>query len=191
MADHITKLSQVCFFHMCRIRVVRHPLTRSALLTLVHAFVCSRLDFCNSAMFGIYSYLLDRLQSILNAAARLILQIPKFGSISSAIRDELHWLPVRSRIIFKAVPSRAVAAWPVQLRPISPNFVSRFLPSLVVVKICARHPRVPLWYQGSGQNDTVDGVSPFRAHTCGTHYRQEFAFSSRSQISSRENLNII
>ena len=101
MADHITKLSQICFFHLRRIRVVRHSLTRSALLTLVHAFVCSRLDFCNSAMFGTYSYLLDRLQSILNAAARLILQIPKFGSISSAIRDELHWLPVRSRIIFK------------------------------------------------------------------------------------------
>ena len=80
---------------------MRHSLTRNALLTLVHAFLCSRLDFCNSAMFGVNSYLLDRLQSILNAAARLILQIPKFGSISSAIRDELHWLPVRSRIVFK------------------------------------------------------------------------------------------
>ena len=52
-------------------------------------------------MFGVTSYLLDRLQSILNAAARLILRISKFGSISSAIRDELHWLPVRSRIVFK------------------------------------------------------------------------------------------
>ena len=38
---------------------------------------------------------------VLNAAARLILQIHKFSSISSAIRDELHWLPVRSRIVFK------------------------------------------------------------------------------------------
>ena len=103
MVDHITKLSQVCFFHLRRIRVVRHSLTRNALLTLVHAFVCSRLDFCNSAMFGINSYLLDRLQSILNAAARLILQIPNFSSILSAIRDELHCLfvPVRSRIVFK------------------------------------------------------------------------------------------
>ena len=94
MVDHITKLSQVCFFHLRRIRVVRHSLTQNALLTLVHAFVCSRLDFCNSAMFGINSYLLDRLQSILNAAARLILQIPKFSSISSAVRNELDWLPV-------------------------------------------------------------------------------------------------
>ena len=101
MGDHITNLSQVCFFHLRRIRVVRHSLTRNALLTLVHAFVCSRLDFCNSAVFGVTSYLLDRLPSILNAAARIILRISKFGSISSAIRDELHWLPVRSRIVFK------------------------------------------------------------------------------------------
>ena len=43
MVDHITKLSQVCFFHLRRIRVMRHSLTRNALLTLVHAFVCSRL----------------------------------------------------------------------------------------------------------------------------------------------------
>ena len=82
-------------------RNLGHSLTRNALLTLVHAFVCSRLDFCNSAMYGINSYLLDRLQSILNAAARLTLRIPKFSSISSSIRDELHWLPVRSRIVFK------------------------------------------------------------------------------------------
>ena len=76
--------------------LVCHSLTRNALLTLVHAFVCSRLDFCNSAMFGVHSYLLDRLQSILNAAARLILQIHKFSFISSAIGDELQWLPVQT-----------------------------------------------------------------------------------------------
>ena len=191
MGDHITKLSQVCFFHLRRIRVVRHSLTRNALLTLVHAFVCSRLDFCNSAMFGVHSYLLDRLQSILNAAAWLILQIHKFSSISSAIRDELHWLPADPGL-FSNGASLSEAVWPAQLHPISLSFVSQSLQLLVVVKICARLPEVPLWYQGSGQNDTVGGVSPFRALTYnGTRCRQEFALSSKSQISSRENLNII
>ena len=41
------------------------------------------------------------LQSILNAAARLILRVPKYGHISAAIRDRLHWLPVRRRIEFR------------------------------------------------------------------------------------------
>ena len=190
MGDHITKLSQVCFFHLRRIRVVRHSLTRNALLTLVHAFVCSRLDFCNSAMFGVHSYLLDRLQSILNAAARLILQIHKFSSISSAIRDELHLLPVQSRIVFKQcllVRSCLAGSAPSYLAELCIPVSS----VTSVVKICARLPEVPLWYQGSGQNDTVGGVSPFRALTYGTHCRQEFALLSKSQNSSRENLNII
>ena len=38
---------------------------------------------------------------MLNSAALLVLNIFKFSSISSAIRDELHWLPIRRRIDFK------------------------------------------------------------------------------------------
>ena len=102
MGDHITKLSQDCFLpppSYSRRASLVDP--KCSAHFLVHEFVCSRLDFCNSVMFGVHSYLLDHLQSILNAAARLILQIHKFSSISSAISDELHWIPVRSRIVFK------------------------------------------------------------------------------------------
>ena len=93
--------------------------------------------------------------------------------------------------LFSNKASLSEAVWPAQLHPISLSFVSWSLRLLAVVKLCARLPEVPLWYQGSGQNDTVGGVSPFRALTCGTRCRQEFALSSESQISSKENLNII
>ena len=146
-------------------------------------------DFCNSAMFGINLYLLDRLQSILNAAAWIILQIPKFSSISSAIRDEMHWLPVWSLIILSTVSS-SVAALLAQLHPNYPSSVFQFLP-LLDVKACARLPKVPSWYLGSGQNGTVDGVSPCQDHKSGTYCCQEFALLLRSLISSREFLNII
>ena len=43
----------------------------------------------------------NRLQSVLNSAARLILGVPKFDSVSAAIRNELHWLPIEERIRFK------------------------------------------------------------------------------------------
>ena len=167
MVDHVTKLSQVCFFHLRRIRVVRHSLTCNALLTLVHAFVCSWLDFCNSAMFGVNSYLLDRLQSILNAAARLILRIPKFGSISSAIRDELHWLPVCSRIVFKqcllvrsCLASSAPSCLAELCAPVS-SVAGR-------QRIALGLPRCPLGTK-SQDNGTVDGVSPCQDHTSGTY----------------------
>ena len=75
--------------------------TKEFLLTLVHAFVTSCVDHCNGVLYGSSGYLLDRLQSVLNSAARLILGVSKFDSISAAIRDELHWLPIRKRIQFK------------------------------------------------------------------------------------------
>ena len=101
MEGHISKLCQTCFFQLRRLRSIRHSLSRHALLTLVPAFISSRLDFCNSALFGISSYLLDRLQSILNAAARFVLKVSKYDHISGAMRNELHWLPIVQRINYK------------------------------------------------------------------------------------------
>ena len=71
--------------------------------TLVHAFVTSRVDQCYGLLYGFYSYFLDRLHFALNSAARLVLNIAKFIGISAAIRDELHWLPIRKHIEFKIV----------------------------------------------------------------------------------------
>ena len=101
MERHISKLCQSCFFQLRRLRSIRHSFSRHALLTLVHAFISSRLDFCNSALFGVSGYLLDRLQSILNAAARLVLKVSKYDHISGAMRNELHWLPIVQRINYK------------------------------------------------------------------------------------------
>ena len=68
---------------------------------LMHAFITSRVEHCNGVLFGSNGYLLDRLQSVLNSAARLILGVPKFISVSADIRNELHWLPIGKRIRFK------------------------------------------------------------------------------------------
>ena len=101
LEHHVSKLCQVCYFHLRRLRTVCRSLLKESLHTLVHAFVTSRVDHCNGLLYGSYSYLLDRLQSVLNSAARLILNIAKFSGISAAIRDKLHWLPIKKRIDFK------------------------------------------------------------------------------------------
>ena len=41
-------------------------------MTLVHSFISSHLDYCNSLFSGITDSLLGRLQSVQNAAARLV-----------------------------------------------------------------------------------------------------------------------
>ena len=40
--------------------------------TLIHAFISSRLDYCNSIFAGVSGQLLQKLQVIQNAAARLV-----------------------------------------------------------------------------------------------------------------------
>ena len=58
---------------------------------IVNSFVISRIDYCNSLLAGAPRYLLDRLQSVLNAAARLLVGAKKYSHISHVRRDRLHW----------------------------------------------------------------------------------------------------
>ena len=60
----------------------------------------SRLDYCNSLLYGIPEYQTRKLQRVMNASARLIYCAPKFFHITPLLA-ELHWLPVRARIHYK------------------------------------------------------------------------------------------
>ena len=101
MKDHVDKVYRSAFYYLRQLRVIRKSLTTKACEALVHAFVSSRLDYCNCLLYGIGETLLSRLQSVLRAAARLVLRKLKYDSISADIRDRLHWLPVKQRIEFK------------------------------------------------------------------------------------------
>ena len=85
---------------MRQLRLVRSSLNEESAKTLVHAFVSSRLDYCNSLLYGVSDELLQKLQVIQNAAARVLTGARKFDHITPVL-CELHWLPVRQRIRFK------------------------------------------------------------------------------------------
>ena len=114
---HLTAMSFL-FFSSCVV-CVRFAILSCRNLMLAHSFICNRIDYCNSVLYGASRFQLDRLQSILNAAARIILRIPKYSHISASIRDELHWLPVRFRPEFKIclfVQNSLVGAAPAYLQ---------------------------------------------------------------------------
>ena len=70
-------------------------------MPLVRECVSPRLDYCQSLLHGNHpKLLLDRLQRVLNTAARLVTSTPRSSYITSVLR-ELHWLPVSNRIRFK------------------------------------------------------------------------------------------
>ena len=72
MSTHITKLSSSSFYYLYNIRRIRKYLSRRCTETLVHAFITTRIDYCNSLLYGLPDYRINKLQRIQNAAARLI-----------------------------------------------------------------------------------------------------------------------
>ena len=77
-----------------------NSLTIDTAKTLVHSFISCRLDYCNSLLFGISNEQLQRLQSVQNAAARLVTGTRRFDHITPVLVG-LHWLPVRYRVSCK------------------------------------------------------------------------------------------
>ena len=102
MVDHITKTCSAAFYYLYNIRRIRKYLTKECTETLIHAFISSRLDYCNSLLFGVPECHLHKLQRVQNAAARLIFQESRFWHITPLLRS-LHWLPVKYSIVFKII----------------------------------------------------------------------------------------
>ena len=118
-AHNAKKLAGSCFCHLRQLHSVRSSLTTDAAKTLVHALIPSHVDYCNSVLYGVCGVHLRPLQSVLNAAARLITSKRKFDHIASTMRDDFHWLPVRQRILFK--PSTLVSKC---LRRSAPSYLT-------------------------------------------------------------------
>ena len=68
--------------------------------TLACSIVASRLDYCNSVLYGVTDYNISKLQRVQNSLARVVCQSAYRSSATNLLR-ELHWLPVRQRIDYK------------------------------------------------------------------------------------------
>ena len=96
MNAHVSNIARTCYFELRRLASIRRFLTCTATATLVSAFVLSRIDYCNSLLFGSTHDVTSHLQRIKNYAARVILRLPISSSITTQLKS-LHWLPVKVR----------------------------------------------------------------------------------------------
>ena len=72
MSTHISKTCGNAFYYLSNIRHIRKFLSREHTEQLVHAFITSRLDYCNSLLYGVPDCQVMKLQRVMNASARLI-----------------------------------------------------------------------------------------------------------------------
>ena len=100
MRSHVTATVRSCFAALRQLRSVWRCLPQQALLTLIRALIISKVDYYCSVLIGVSGHFLDRFQSVLNAAARLVFSTRRSERITPLLRD-LHWLRVPERKRFR------------------------------------------------------------------------------------------
>lgn len=120
LGPQINRTVSTCFGMIRPLKKIFQFLSLPSWKQAVVALVLSRLDYCNALYVGINKGLLHRLQLVQNAAARLVMGLPKFHSVPAAIRS-LHWLPLDRREGIKKLFRRYVPGK--QLRSSSKNLV--------------------------------------------------------------------
>ncbi|PFX25745.1 hypothetical protein AWC38_SpisGene9614 [Stylophora pistillata] len=101
MDEQVKKVCQASYYHLRNISKIRKYLSPKTAEIVIHAYITSKMDNCNSLLYGLPDYMINKRQSIQNAvAARVITLTKKWEHITPALK-KLHWLPVKYRIIFK------------------------------------------------------------------------------------------
>ena len=72
MKPRVIKTCKSPFFHLHNIRRIRKYFSRDSTEKLIHAFVSSRLDYCNGLLYGLPKHLISKLLIVQNAAARIV-----------------------------------------------------------------------------------------------------------------------
>ncbi len=89
--NHISYVTKIAFFHLRNIAKLRNMLSVSDAEKLVHAFMTSRLDYCNALLGGCPASSINKLQIVQNAAARVLTRSRKYDHIT----------PIKFRISYK------------------------------------------------------------------------------------------
>ena len=98
--SHVSAVCRSCRYHIRDLRLIRRYLSFDSAKLLAHALISSRLEYCNSLLFGIADEEVIQLQRIQNSLPRVVTKKPPLTRNVPLLRS-LHWPPVKFRIEFK------------------------------------------------------------------------------------------
>ena len=93
MVPQVTAMCKSVFYRLRKIRLICKHLTFDATQHLVQTLVTSKLDYCNSLLYGLGKNVIKQLQRVQNAAARVVTLSPKLCHITPVLAN-LHWLSI-------------------------------------------------------------------------------------------------
>ena len=94
-SEHVKKTCKACFLQMRDLHRIRQYVTPEVTVLAANALVSSRLDYLS----GLNHH---KLQSIQNTLAHIVTNHRRYAHVTP-ILQQLHWLPVKYRCIFKTV----------------------------------------------------------------------------------------
>ena len=100
LEEHINSICKSAYYHIRNISRIKKYLPRNCLEIIIHAFITSRLDYCNSLLYGVPKYMLQKLQRVLNTAARLLTNTRKSAHITLVLT--LNCIGYPSNIVFNS-----------------------------------------------------------------------------------------
>ena len=98
--EHLSQIYKNSFYQIRDLRRIRKHLTLASAKTIAYSLIHSRLDYCNSLLYGLPQTDLMKLQRVQNSLARAVCKGSKFCSARPLLK-KLHWLPIEQRIKFK------------------------------------------------------------------------------------------
>ena len=123
---HVRAICKACNYHTWALRHIRHYLPLPVAQTLACSIVGSRLDYCNSVLYGAPKLSIVKLQRVQNMLARVVLNKPQ-RTHSTELLQSLHWLPVKIWIDFKV----ALLTYKVRYSD-TPDYLSNLLSDHVI-----------------------------------------------------------
>ncbi len=99
-SGHVKAVTKSAYYHLKNIARIRCFVSSQDLEKLVHAFITSRVDYCNGLLTGLPKKTIRQLQLIQNAAARILTRTRKSEHITPVLRS-LHWLQLHLGLILK------------------------------------------------------------------------------------------